>query len=144
MIDVSLITKQIQQWLRDDEDLDGYTVERSEPLNEDPGLAANGWICIYRREAEYEPKNLGHPTDNYAGELDFDVVVQKISLQSGSDAEDALEEAVLAVFERMISIPKTYIDQITGLTVVYGYVESDRTTMYFQTAVMTFTAEFHQ
>lgn len=38
MINVSTIMAQLQEWLQDDIALDGFIVERSEFVNEDPGV----------------------------------------------------------------------------------------------------------
>jgi hypothetical protein len=141
MINVSTIMAQVQEWLQDDIKLDGFIVERSEFVNEDPGRAANGWIGIYRRSVDYDPRNLGVTPNNYHGTLDFMVVVQRTSMKSGADAEDALEESVLHVLERVVQIPRDYVDHFSDILVDYTYLESDRTTMYFQGALITFTAE---
>jgi len=37
MINVATIMKQVEEWLEDDINLDGFIVERSEFVNEDPG-----------------------------------------------------------------------------------------------------------
>jgi len=141
MINVSTIMKQVEEWLNDDINLDGFTVERSEFLNEDPGRAANGWIGIYRRAVDYDPRNLGLPPNNYHGELDFMVVVQRTSMKSGADCEDVLEESTKFVLDRVVQIPRDHIDHFSDIAIDYTYLETDRKTMYFQGALITFTAE---
>lgn len=141
MINVSTIMKQVQDWLADDANLINYVIERSEFINEDPGRAVNGWIGIYRRSVDYEPRNLGVPPNNYEADLDFMLVVQRTSMQSGADCEDKLEESIKDVLDRMVQIPKTYIDHFLDVTIEYTYLEADRKTMYFQGALITFTAE---
>jgi len=141
MINVATIMSQLQEWLQDDINLDGFTVERSEFLNEDPGRAANGWIGIYRRAIDYDPRNLGTPPNNYHGTLDFMVVVQRTSMKSGADCEDALEGSVKNVLDRVVQLPKDHIDHFSDIVIDYTYLETDRKTMYFQGALITFTAE---
>jgi hypothetical protein len=141
MINVSTVMKQVQDWLADGAGFDEFKITRSEYVNEDPGIAMNGWIGIYRRTVDYEPRNLGKPTGNYEASVGFVVMVQRASLKDGESCEDALEESVKAVLDRMIQIPKTYIDHFSDITIDYTYLESERKTMYFQGALITFTAE---
>ncbi len=141
MINVSTIMKQVQEWLQDDINLDGFVVERSEFVNEDPGRAVNGWIGVYRRSVDYDPRNLGIPPNNYHGTLDFMIVVQKTSMKSGADAEDELEGSVKNVLDRVVQIPRDHIDHFSDITIDYTYLETDRKTMYHQGALITFTAE---
>lgn len=141
MINVSTIMKQVQEWLEDDKNLQGIRVERSEFVNEDAGAAQKGWIGIYRKFVDYDPRNLGVAPNNYKGILEFLVIVQRSVLSCGADAEDALEETVKIVLDRVVQIPKTHIDHFSNIEVDYTYLETDRSTMYFQGALITFTAE---
>jgi hypothetical protein len=141
MINVATIMIQLQEWLEDDPALDGHLVERSEFLNEDAGRAVNGWIGIYRRAVDYEPRNLGVTPNNYEGTLDFMVVVQRTAMASGADCEDALEESTKAVLDRVVQLPKTYVDHFSDISIDYTYLEDERKTMYFQGALITFTVE---
>lgn len=141
MINVATIMEQLQEWLMDDIELDGFTVERSEFLNENPGNAVNGWIGLYRRAVDYDPRNLGVGPNNYHGTVDFMVVVQRTSMKSGADCEDVLEDSVKKVLDRVVQLPKTHIDHFSDINIDYTYLETDRKTMYFQGALITFTAE---
>jgi hypothetical protein len=141
MINFSTITKQIQDWLISDENLDGFTVERSEIVNEDANRAVNGWIGIYRRRASYDPRNLGTAPNNYESDIEFIVIVQGTSMKSGADAEDCLEKAVKNVLDRVVQLPKTHIDHFSDIEVEYTYIDTDRKSMHFQGALITFTAE---
>jgi len=140
MINLATVMKQVQEWLQDDPNLNGFTVERSEFLNEDPGRAVNGWIGIYRRAADYDPRNLGTTPNNYEAEIDYMVIVQRTSMKSGQDCEDILEESVKNVLDRVVQIPKDHIDHHADIQIDYTYLETDRKTMYFQGALITFTA----
>jgi hypothetical protein len=141
MINVSTITKQIRDWLDDDPALDGFTIERSEFLNEDAGKASQGWIGIYRQTVDYDPRNLGISPNNYHGEVTFLIFVQRAVLSSGCDAEDALEKDVKTVLDRLVQIPRTHIDHFSDLVIDYTYQETDRATMYFQGAMITVVAQ---
>ena len=141
MINASTITKQIKSWLESAEDLAGTTITRAEFVNEDPGKAANGWIGVYRRSIDYDPRNLGVAPNNYEGSLIFDIVAQKTHMGSGEQAEDALEELIKVILDRLVQIPKTYIDHFSDLSVEYTYLETDRATLYMQGALITVTAE---
>lgn len=143
MINVSTITAQVVDWFSTDPELSGYYVTRSEFVNEDPGKASRGWIGVYRRSVDYDPRNLGVAPNNYEGTVTFDIVVQRTHMGSGQEAEDALEESVKKVLDRLVQIPKDYIDHISDMFVEYAYLESDRTTLYFQAALITITAEVH-
>ena len=141
MINVATIMIQVQDWLASDKNLKGFTIERSEFINNDPGRAANGWIGLYRRAVDYDPRNLGNSPNNFEGTLDFLVVVQRTSMRSGSDAEDVLEASVKNVLDRVVQLPRTYIEHFSDISIDYTYLETDRETMYFQGALITFTAE---
>ena len=142
MINVSTIMAQFVEWLSDDPQLDGARVSRSEFVNEDASLARSGWIGLYRRSVDYDPRNLGVPPNNYEGSLIFNIIVQKTHLRSGEQAEDSLEDMVKKVLDRIVQVPRTYVDTFTDITVDYTYIETDRTTMYFQAALITLEARF--
>jgi hypothetical protein len=141
MINVATIMAQLQEWLDDDPALDGFTVERSEFVNEDGGRAVNGWIGLYRRAIDYDPRNLGVPPNNYEAQLEFMVIVQRTSLKSGEDCENVLEDSVKKVLDRVVQLPRTYVDHFADISIDYTYEETDRKSMYFQGALITFTAE---
>ena len=141
MINVATIMKQVQEWLEDAPDLDGFTISRSELVNEDPGIASNGWIGLYRRTVDYDPRNLGVAPNNYHGELTFLVFVQRAVMLSGEDAEDALEKDVKSVLDRLVQLPRTYVDTFTDIVIDYTYQETERTTIFFQGALITVTAQ---
>lgn len=140
MINVSTIMQQIVEWFENDINLDGVYVERGEFVNEDPGRATNGWIGIYRISVDYDPRNLGVPPNNYEADLRFMVIVQRAMLSCGADAEDALEKNVKDVLDRLVQIPRTYIDHFSDISIDYTYENTDRKTMYFQGALITVTA----
>jgi hypothetical protein len=140
MINVSTIMQQVLEWLQDDPNLQGFKISRSEVVNEDAGIARTGWIGLYRQSVDYDPRNLGLPPNNYEGSLDFIIYVQKAELASGSDAEDSLEECVKNVLDRIVQIPRKYIDTFTDILVDYTYENVDRSTMHFQGALITMTA----
>ena len=141
MINAATIMIQIQEWLKADPDLQGFIVERSEPVNEDPGRAVNGWIGLYRKTLDYDPRNLGVAPNNYEADFEFLVFVQRTSLESGASAEDILEATIKTVLDKMVQLPKTHIDHFAEILIDYTYLETDRKTMYFQGALITFTAE---
>lgn len=141
MINVSTIMQQFLEWLEDDPNLEGYRISRGEPVNEDAGLARTGWIGLYRRSVDYDPRNLGVPPNNYEGTLIFSIIIQRAHLGSGSESEDALEEAVKHTLDRIVQVPRTYVDTFTDITVDYTYIESDSTTMFFQSALVTLEAQ---
>jgi len=141
VINVATIMIQVKDWLESDVNLDGAIIERSEFVNEDAGRAVNGWIGIYRKRIDYDPRNLGVAPNNYEAEIDFVVLVQRSALSSGAAAEDALEKTIKYVLDRIVQIPKTYIDFFSNVMIDYTYIEDDKKSMYFQGALITFTAE---
>ena len=141
MINVATITKQIKVWLEADQKLADYIVTRSEFVNENADLGVNGWIGIYRKGVDYDPANLGVAPNNYKGTVDIMVLVRRTSLRSGAACEDALEDSLKKVLDRIVQIPKTYIDHFSDISVEYTYLESEKKTLYFQGALITFTAE---
>ena len=141
MINLSTIMSQVQQWLITDSALNGFTVTRSEKFNDDPNCAANGWIGIYRRNVSYNPRNLGDVPNNYEGDIDFLIAVQRISLKSGEHCEDLLEDSTKRVLDRVVQIPRTYIDHFSEIDIEYTYLEAEEKTLYHQGSLITFTAD---
>ena len=141
MINVSIITKQIKAWLETDQELVDHIVTRSEFVNGNPDLGVNGWIGIYRKGIDYDPRNLGVAPNNYEGTVEIMVLVQRTSLRSGAECEDALETSLKIVLDRIVQMPKTYIEHFSDINVDYTYLESEKKTLYFQGALITFTAE---
>jgi len=144
MINASTIMAQYAEWLEDSQELDGFRISRGEFVNEDAGQAINGWLCLYRRSVLYEPGQLSDGPNNYDATFTFNVMVQRTSLKSGADAEDLIEESVKAVIDRIVTGPRDYIDHFSQVSVDYDYIETDRKTMYFQGALLTFTVEISQ
>jgi len=141
MINVATIMTQVKDWLESSPDLKSVVIEKSEFVNEDAGRAVNGWIGIYRKGVAYDPRNLGVAPNNYEAALDFIVIVQRSSIKSGADAENSLEKTIKAVLDRVVQIPRSHIDHFSNLVIDYTYLETDRKTMYFQGALITFTAQ---
>ena len=141
MINFATIMIQVQEWLADDFELDGALIERSEFVNEDAGRARNGWIGLYRRSIDYDPRNLGVPPNNYEADITFMVFAQMARLASGADCEDALEDFIKKICDRVVQIPRTYLEHFLNISIEYTYLEDDRKTMYFQGALIMFEAE---
>jgi hypothetical protein len=131
---------QLVEWFKDDPAMQNYIISRSEFVNEDAGQAVNGWVGVYRRSVDYDPRNLGVPPNNYDADLSFSVVVQRSHLGSGEECADLLEKSVKTVLDRMVQIDRTYIDHFSDIRVEYTYLETDRKTMYFQGALLNVTA----
>ena len=141
MMNLSLLTKQVKDWLKADSNFDGFYIDRSVVVNEDAGRAVNGWIGIYRKGADYAPGQLGVGPDNYDAEIELMILVQRSAMESGAACEDLLEADVQNLLSRMVLLPKTYVDHFSGILVDYTYNESDSKTLFFQGALITFSAE---
>lgn len=140
MINAATILQHLLEWLQGDPEMEEYSISRGEPVNENPSAAVDGWVGLYRRTIDYDPKNLGVPPNNYEGDFAFAVVVQRTNLESGAKAEDDLEESIRLVLRRIITVPRTHIDTFTDIAIEYTYIEASKATMYFQGALITLTA----
>ena len=138
-MNLSIITKALAKQLDEDPDvaafMGGRAVVRDEPVNESPNVPP--WIGVYKGKVTFEPRTLGYNSDEAMPSPR--VVVQAASMKSGEDCGDKLESYVNTVIAAIRS-DKTIggtVDVVTSLAVEYGYVETDRTTMHLQTAILT-------
>ena len=123
-----------------DTELKDSSMSRGEFVNEDAGIALNGWLGVYRSSVDYDPRNLGLAPNNYEAEGDMLIIVQRSALKSGQECEDALEDSTKKVLDRLVQLPKIFIDHISDIVVEYTFIAEERTTLYFQGALIEFVA----
>jgi hypothetical protein len=139
MIDLSKITKAVQEML--ESSLVGYVIVRNEPRNEDPNVAASGkgWIGIYRGSNNYSPRTTG--SRPWGAVVEVIVEVQTASMRSGEEAEDRLqaaEQEVMNVLDADKKLKET-VDMTVGYEINYDINASSQ--MYYQAAIITVKAE---
>jgi len=144
MINLSIITKALQDQLNNNvqirEILNGQEVVRGELINMD--VNRTPWIGVYRGNVKYEPRTLGS-MNNWEASPSVKVIIQAVHLESAEQCEVDLEGYVQNVLDAVIAdttIGGT-IDMITSYDVEVGYIETDRSTISFQGASITFNME---
>ena len=138
MINVAGITRAIEKTLSLEHKFADVTVVRGDVVNDDPSVAVNGWIGIYRNKISYSPHTLGKGGRNWDAEVTIFIVVQMTSFSSGEDCEDRLEELIIDVLTTVNSnrdIRQT-IDMITGLDITYTYDRDNEESTYYQQAII--------
>jgi len=143
MINLSVITKALQDQLNGNiviRELLGKDVVRGEMINMD--INETPWIGVYRGNVSYEPRTLGS-MNNWEASPTVKVIVQAGNMQSAEQCEIDLESYVQKVLDAVIAdttIGGT-IDMINSYDVEAGYIETDRSTIHFQGASITFNME---
>jgi hypothetical protein len=97
---------------------------------------------VYRAAVNYVPKVLGQHSANWQSLLTMRLVVQAHA-GTGSDAEDALEEAVHKVMTAVLldlSI-NSLVDKLNSVAIEYSYDETESKTLDFQWAFITLIYE---
>lgn len=143
MINLSTVTKALQEQLNNNVGVKNFIkneVVRGEMVNVDPNQVP--WVGVYRGKVNYFPRTLGS-MNNWEAEPSVRVIVQNTDLRSAAACEEELEEYVQAILNAVITdttIGGT-VDIIKDFNVEVGYLETDRNSIYFQGAVITFNLE---
>lgn len=143
MINVSDITKALVVQLESYADIKNLkpTIERGEYVNNDPDVTP--WIGVYRSVSDYVPRTLGNHLASFQNTTKIRILAQDASFKSGGDCENRIEDLATKILECVIS-DKTIggtVDMVNSLNVEYMYNETDRESLYYQTAVITVEVE---
>ena len=99
------------------------------------------WIGVFRDSIRHAPRTLGH--NQWRSEMTFKIVVQAASFESGEDCQILLDSYVREVTASILS-DLTFsgaVDMTTLASVDYNYVETDRESLYYQSAIITVESE---
>jgi len=99
------------------------------------------WIGVFRDSIRHVPRTLGH--NQWSTSMTFKVVIQAASLESGEDCQIMLDYYIQEVTAAILS-DLTFggaVDMTTLANVEYNYVESERETLYYQSAIITIESE---
>lgn len=145
MINVSTITAALKTLLDNNAAIAAWPlsmpVVRGDYINEDAGLTP--WVGIYRGDVSMEPRTLGMTSGNMEATASIRIVVQQASADSASACEGILEGRVQNVLSAIMAdttIGGT-VDMVNRFKISYGYVETQSTTLYFQTAIIEIEVE---
>lgn len=145
MINVSTITTALKTLLDSNATIAAWPlampVVRGDYINEDAGLTP--WIGIYRGEINLEPRTLGMTPNNLEATALIKIVVQQSSADSSSACETLLEGRVHDVLSAIMSDTSIggTVDMVNRFKVSHGYIETESTSLYFQTAIIELEAE---
>lgn len=144
MINIYNITKALQDQLNADSDVASFLrheVLMDEYVNTNPSHAP--WACVYKGETNLEPRTLGAGVGNFTARPSPRVVVQAVSYKSGEDCSLLLDDYVDKVLTAVLSdytLGSTVL-MIIGFNIEYGYVETEKPSIHFQTARITINCE---
>jgi len=112
-------------------------IERNPMRNDDPSRAVVGWIGIYRGSLSYEPHTTGH---GYMALVEILVELQASSHQSGSDAEDILQDLEKQVIDVLKANPTLSgtVQNPLGYSIEYQFNADEE--INFHSAVITIHA----
>lgn len=140
MINIHTMVTNLQTLLNSNIDVYNITeFSAGEFVNMDPNAAP--WGGVYRGKVSYAPRTLGY--NNWEATVGLRVIVQEASIVSGEDCETKLESFVNKVIEAASS-DKTLdgaVDMMNSISVEYGFTETDRSSLHFQSAIITFEYE---
>lgn len=147
MLDLSDITASLKNTFDNDAVLQslGFTPSRTlrgSYVNTNPNHTP--WLGIYRTKVDYSPRALGRDCNgSWSGTMTIRLLVQASHIKSGADCEDRLEEYVKATLDAVWKDPtwNSVVDMVTAMNVEYSYKEDDTSTIYFQWAMITLSAE---
>lgn len=147
MINAATITASLQDTLRADPTLAGLGFQsgrilRGDIVNKNPNVTP--WLGIFRTGIDYAPGSLGRGNpDAWDGTITLRLLVQASHMRSGAECEDRLESYIKAALDAVWTDPtwSNVVDMVTRINVKYSYKEDDESTIYFQWALVTITAE---
>lgn len=144
MIDQSKITAALQGMLNDSRDVSAFLsqpVDRNEYINQDPNRCP--WIGVYRGHVSYTPRTLGRHSATWKATISPVIVMQHVNWESPETCESEMEGYIEKVMSAVWADPTlgNTVDMLTGFEIAYDYQETDKTTMYYQQAVITLNAE---
>lgn len=131
----------LQERLNADTELSNLSVSarKMEVINEDPNRCP--WVCVYKGEADYNPRALGN--NPWQGSHLVRMIVQASSMKSGEDCGIKLDDYVSKIIDA-INRDKTLggtVEAMTRFTIKYGFIETSRSSLFFQSAIVTLTFE---
>ena len=144
MINFHTITKAIRTQLANDAAVSAFMnreITIGEYINVDPDIVP--WMGIYRGKVTYTPRTLGVNASSWEATPQVRIIVQATSFKSGEDCELLLEDYVEKTIDAIWADPTigNTVDMLVGYEVEYGYNETDRETIYFQSAIITLDLE---
>lgn len=144
MINFNDITKAVETILNDNIDVRNFMSSKpvtiGEVINYDPNQVP--WIGIYRGKVNYEPRTLGS-MNNWEASPSIKIIVQHADMRSASKCEEVLEDYVKKIVTAILedTTLNNTVDIITDFNVEQGYIETERSTVHFQGASITFNME---
>jgi len=140
MMDFSVVTKGLQELLKNNANLQGFRVTRNEYVNEDPGL--DKWVGIYKGKVIYTPQTLGR-NNNYKTRFTIKVIVQAYGVVHTTDIDEVLEQRIAYVMDVVNADPRINgtVDMVLGYEVDYEYSTQEDESMPFQLAMITISME---
>jgi len=144
MINFNDITKAIEEILNSDPEINNFMNRKDvvvgEIINYDPNQTP--WIGVYRGTVKYEPRTLGS-MGNWEGSPSVKIIVQATDIRSASQCEESLEQYVQHIINAMLADTTLNgtVDIITSFDVEQGYIETERASIHFQGASITFNME---
>lgn len=109
-------------------------------INMDPNQTP--WIGLYPGIVSYVPRTLGMD-NNWEGSPKIRIVCQAADIYDSLEATNKLNELVKTTIDALtsdITIGGS-VDMVNSFDIEYGYVESERTSLHFQSAIITVQLE---
>ena len=137
-MNISIVTKALQEQLQNDPDIASFmkqSVVRDEYINNDPNRTP--LFGVYKGTIGFEPVTLGY--QSFEATPSLRIIVQATSLKSGEDCSNKLDDYVDKVVDA-VKKDRTIggtVDILLRYTIDYGYIETDRTSLAFQSAIIT-------
>lgn len=144
IIEIDNFLSYIEEYLRESVITQEYQIEVGEWINENPVIAAKGWVGIYHQDIEYTPRTLGRSTQSWQGNLHIAVIVQNADFKSGEECTLELQRRVKNVVSTFADgvNASSFVDVIRSLDISFSYISDESETVYFQNATLDFVLAF--
>jgi hypothetical protein len=119
----------------------GLTIERNRMRNENPNLAFDGWIGIYKANRDLEAYAIGPKMWRDFPEILIEIQYAHASEESAEDGLHDLEQAVLNV---LATKENSDLNETVSFTAGYNIayeILSDGSSPYWQSSLITLRAE---
>lgn len=99
------------------------------------------WAGLYKPKIKFVSRTLG--TNNWEQIFTIKIIIQAKSMNSGDECTQRLDDH-LAKIINAVNTDKTInnnVEMLNSIDVEYGYIETERTSLFFQSAIITLEYE---
>lgn len=132
--DIGALVVGIEALMRADPDMADVTIERAEPVNDDPRHCP--WVGLYRGAMRLEPRTVGLGQGAMRENTDLLLICQEAHLESGAECQVLLDRLVKKALGFLLNHTTAAgrVDSTLGIDVTYEYDRSEEA--FMQSAIV--------